>query len=159
MAKDDEAGEPKAKFSFEEELKAERRKTIDLEASVASKDSKIDTLQAEVRKLRKDTAAESRPKDEVVEQKKEEPSSPPAPEPKHAMSITDQFCPTCGELNAEWKDETKCADCGHDLGAIATLSKVKKCPGCGHTESSKTPDEKLAVLKPGVKVPAKEIAA
>jgi hypothetical protein len=156
MPKDDDSNPQPPKFSFEEEFRTEHRKVVDLETSNSQKDTKIDSLQAEIRKLRKETGAQSEPKPDVATTKAGEPPAPvpKIDEPKHAMSITDDFCPTCGEANQEWKDETECADCKHPLGAVATLGKVKNCPGCGHTSSSKTPDGRLAVMKKGVKVPA-----
>lgn len=66
--------------------------------------------------------------------------SPPPSTPKldgheegkpHFVGSWQKFCPTCGIPNPDFKDETKCKDCGTHLGAFETANKLKACPNCG----------------------------
>lgn len=118
------------KFTFESELREEKKKNIEWEAKFEDLQSKYKSRGEEVSRLRKATDAQSEPRGEPKDLM-------PSPVPKidlpdHAMSITDAYCPTCGDPNPDFKDEIECKDCGHALGAEATLDKVKNCPGCGH---------------------------
>ncbi len=49
----------------------------------------------------------------------------------HYIGAWQQFCPTCGDKNPDFKDETVCQDCGQHLGAKETVEKLKACPNCG----------------------------
>jgi hypothetical protein len=69
-------------------------------------------------------------------------SIPPAPNPHshhadepHYIGSWQQYCPTCGDRNPDFKDEVVCKDCGTHLGARATAEKLKACPNCGGQEA------------------------
>ena len=56
-----------------------------------------------------------------------------------------RFCPTCGDQNPEFKDETQCVRCGTHLGAKENLSTaenpnapIKVCPNCGAGKDGET---------------------
>jgi DNA-directed RNA polymerase subunit RPC12/RpoP len=49
----------------------------------------------------------------------------------HYIGAWQRFCPTCGDENPDFKDETQCEDCGAHLGAKETAEKLKACPNCG----------------------------
>ena len=49
----------------------------------------------------------------------------------HYIGAWQQYCPTCGDKNPDFKDETKCKDCGTHLGAVEIAEKLKACPNCG----------------------------
>lgn len=125
------------RFSFEDELKAERRKNIESDATIDELKAKVKSLTEQNSRLRKKEPEQSEPKPEVMAPPQSAPAATPAPAPAvpqaptHSMSITDAYCPTCGETNPQFKDETECKECGHALGAIETLAQVKNCPGCG----------------------------
>lgn len=48
----------------------------------------------------------------------------------HTFKPWQAACSTCGEKNPEFKDETKCADCGQKWGSVETARKMDYCPGC-----------------------------
>jgi hypothetical protein len=73
---------------------------------------------------------------------KEDPLPSTATEPKtdehghtegmpHYVGSWQRYCPTCGDQNPEFKDETVCEDCGQHLGAKDLVQKLKACPNCG----------------------------
>ena len=99
--------------------------------------AKNKSLTESVSRLRKKEGVESMAAEHpAAAPEAEKPEKPSEPEKKgvdHARSITDQFCPECGDPNPEFKDETECKECGRSLGAVETLSRVKQCPGCGAT--------------------------
>jgi predicted RNA-binding Zn-ribbon protein involved in translation (DUF1610 family) len=49
----------------------------------------------------------------------------------HYIGAWQHFCPTCGDPNPDFKDETVCTDCGTHLGAKDVAEKLKACPNCG----------------------------
>jgi predicted RNA-binding Zn-ribbon protein involved in translation (DUF1610 family) len=49
----------------------------------------------------------------------------------HYIGAWQHFCPTCGDPNPDFKDETICTDCGTHLGAKEVAEKLKACPNCG----------------------------
>jgi RNA polymerase subunit RPABC4/transcription elongation factor Spt4 len=61
------------------------------------------------------------------------------PEP-HFIGKFQQYCPTCGDKNPEFKDETVCdpkqGGCGYHLGAKLEAEKLKACPNCGGTKAT-----------------------
>jgi hypothetical protein len=132
----DEPSSP-PKLDFGSELKEAMKRNLELEAKLESSEARNKSKDTQLSELRKKLGAASEPKPEpepaVVPQPA--PAAPPEPEKtkvvEHSMSITDAFCPECGGPNPDFKDETECIECGHPLGAIATLDKVKNCPGCG----------------------------
>jgi hypothetical protein len=74
--------------------------------------------------------------------KKPEPPTqiaPPTEEHKeeepHFVGPWQQYCPTCGDKNPAFKDETICnpekGGCGMHLGAVAEVEKLIACPNCG----------------------------
>lgn len=125
------------RISFEEDFKAERRANLELKAQLEDTQRRYKSQGEENSRLRKKLSEASEPRQPEPEPAAAPPAPAPAPptpaaEPKvHAMSITDAYCPECRQPNAEFKDETECKNCGRGLGAIATLPKVKACPGCG----------------------------
>ena len=75
-------------------------------------------------------------------------SSPPAPPDPHAghghedgkphyIGAWQQFCPTCGDKNPNFKDETECEDCHAHLGSKEVAEKLKACPNCGGHRAKK----------------------
>lgn len=145
------------RLSLEADFLAERKKNLDLQARLELLEQKYKAQGEQLSRERKRAGAQSEPKQEL-----QQPATEPKPVAKqeqapvkdpqiHAMSITDAFCPGCGTKNEEFKDETECKNCGHGLGAIATISQVKACPGCG---LSKMPDgSPLAKKKARIEVP------
>jgi len=76
-----------------------------------------------------------------------EEQAPAAEVKQHARSITDRFCPECGDENPDFKDEAWCVDCSRPLGAKDNLPKLKACPNCGSkSATSKKPAAKIAWL-------------
>lgn len=63
------------------------------------------------------------------------PKEPVKKEQTHVWDPTIAHCTDCGEKNPDFKDETECSNCKHQLGAIATIKQVKHCPGCGKTNN------------------------
>jgi hypothetical protein len=57
----------------------------------------------------------------------------------HFVGSWQQYCPTCGDKNPDFKDETICdpknGGCGMHLGAIKDVEKLKACPNCGKTHA------------------------
>ena len=49
----------------------------------------------------------------------------------HYVGSWQKYCPTCGDKNPEFKDETVCKDCGTHLGSKKTVEKMVTCPHCG----------------------------
>jgi len=68
----------------------------------------------------------------VKELEKEEKKEEPAPAP-HWTGSFQKYCPTCGDANPIFKDETVCSTpgCGQHLGAEEGLKTLKACPNCG----------------------------
>jgi hypothetical protein len=54
----------------------------------------------------------------------------------HYIGSWQQYCPTCGDRNPDFKDETKCDGCGVHLGAREVAEKLKACPNCGGHSAS-----------------------
>jgi|SRR5271157_4511426 len=83
------------------------------------------------------------PKPEIkLDEHKHEETKTPEPEKQletpHYVGPWQKFCPTCGDQNPAFKDETECIDCGEPLGAAANLKTEKNpsgaliaCPRCG----------------------------
>jgi hypothetical protein len=71
-------------------------------------------------------------------------TSNPAPTPEHGhtegqphyIGSWQRYCPTCGDQNPDFKDETTCDDCGVHLGAKEIAAKLKACPNCGGHSAS-----------------------
>ena len=49
----------------------------------------------------------------------------------HYVGSWHKYCPDCGEVNPEFKDETFCVDCNIDIGAAERIADIKACPNCG----------------------------
>ena len=123
-------------------MKDEIGRRLEAEADRDNLRSKNKSMTETISRLRKKEGVDSAPA-QAPAPPAAEPKAPPEPEPKgveHARSITDQFCPECGDANPEFKDETECKDCGRSLGAVETLSRVKQCPSCGASG-------KIAIMK------------
>lgn len=60
------------------------------------------------------------------------------PEP-HFVGKWQKHCPTCGDKNPEFKDETVCdpdkGGCGMHLGSKDDVEKMKACPNCGGSKA------------------------
>jgi hypothetical protein len=108
-----------------------------LVAYLAKKDSEISNLQKELAevKARRNVAdkeyARKHPEPtetSKIEEKKEEPPKPP-----HFTGSWQKWCPTCGDTNPNFKDETICSTpgCGQHLGAEEGIKDLKACPNCG----------------------------
>jgi hypothetical protein len=75
-------------------------------------------------------------------QEKETSNPPPTDEHGHAegqphyIGSWQRYCPTCGDQNPEFKDETTCDGCGVHLGAKEVAEKLKACPNCGGHSAS-----------------------
>jgi len=127
------------KSSLEDKLKEEIGRRLESDAKVDILQGKVKSLTETVSRLRKKEGIESNPVVEKKEEKisiyepKQEVKQEKAAAPTHARSITDAFCPECGEPNTDYKPETWCTNCNRPLGAIANLPKVKNCPSCGAT--------------------------
>ena len=120
------------KLGFQDELKAQIQKNIELEAKYNDSEARNRSKDTQLSQLRKKLGEQSEPKPPVEPTPPaQEPLAAPKPDlPPHAMSITDQYCPTCSAPNEKFKDEAWCENCAHPLGAIETLKDVKNCPGC-----------------------------
>jgi hypothetical protein len=74
-------------------------------------------------------------------EKKEEPPKPEEhtldEKKPHYVGPWQRFCPTCGEQNPDFKDETECKDCHMHLGPVAYVEKLKACPNCGGHNAKK----------------------
>ena len=77
-----------------------------------------------------------------------QPPSPPTPPDPHAghgheegkphyIGAWQQFCPTCGDKNPDFKDETECEDCHAHLGSKEVAEKLNACPNCGGHQAKK----------------------
>ncbi|MHC4397262.1 MAG: hypothetical protein ACYS1A_16615 [Planctomycetota bacterium] len=57
----------------------------------------------------------------------------------HFIGEWQKHCPTCGDTNPDFKDETQCdpnnGGCGMHLGAQDNLKNIRACPNCGHTKA------------------------
>lgn len=78
-----------------------------------------------------------------TESKEPEPSKPSVEETRahkegipHFIGAWQQYCPTCGDKNPDFKDETTCDSCGVHLGAKEVAEKLKACPNCGGHNAS-----------------------
>ena len=130
------------KINLEDRLKEEIGRRLEAEADRDNQRAKNKSLTETVSRLRKKEGVDSTPI-APPDPPAAAPHVPPEPEAKgveHARSITDQFCPECGDANPEFKDETECKECGRSLGAVETLSRVKQCPSCGASG-------KIAIMK------------
>jgi hypothetical protein len=58
-----------------------------------------------------------------------------SPDEPHYIGSWQKYCPTCGDQNPEFKDETECSDCHTSLGEKAKAEKLKACPNCGGTHA------------------------
>ena len=56
---------------------------------------------------------------------------------RHYIGAWQKFCPTCGDPNPDFKDETVCDGCGMRLGAKEVAEKLKACPNCGGKSAKK----------------------
>jgi hypothetical protein len=54
----------------------------------------------------------------------------------HYIGSWQRYCPTCGDQNPDFKDETTCDGCGVHLGAKEVATKLKACPNCGGHSAS-----------------------
>lgn len=114
-----------------------------LETENASLKQELAEAKAAAEKYKKDAqAATARAGKEAKKQAAIKPPAPPAPhDPEadhghetgkpHYIGAWQRYCPTCGDENPEFKDETQCEDCGAHLGAKETAEKLKACPNCG----------------------------
>ena len=95
-----------------------------------------------IRKLNKQIAGykslEKRGKNKNIQENNEKTKDQPITTPKtetetHQTVSWLKDCPTCGEGNPDFKDETVCEgpSCGKHLGSIDTAKKLKSCPFCG----------------------------
>ena len=77
-----------------------------------------------------------------------QPPTPPTPPDLHAdhgheegkphyIGAWQQFCPTCGDKNPNFKDETECEDCHTHLGSKEVAEKLRACPNCGGHRAKK----------------------
>jgi ribosomal protein S27AE len=112
--------------------------TANLVTYIKEKDARIVKLEEELaaatkRREKADYVTSRSHPEAVVTEKKEE---PPAPAP-HYVGKWQKYCPTCGDANPEFKDETLCSTpgCGMHLGAVEDLPKIKACPNCGGKEA------------------------
>jgi hypothetical protein len=78
----------------------------------------------------------SQPKPE--EHKHEEAKPPETEKAPHYVGPWQKFCPTCGDQNPDFQDETECKDCHTHLGAAKNIKtpenpdgKLVVCPNCG----------------------------
>jgi hypothetical protein len=138
MVKDSDADGSTPKFSFEEELKQERAKNIDLEAKGIAREKRVGQLEKEISRLRKEKGA-----DDSLPETPAAPTPAPAPVPEpekqsgpapHIVkSYQPRFCADCGTQNPSFKDETVCSTpgCGVHLGSMETVKTLKACPNCG----------------------------
>ena len=55
----------------------------------------------------------------------------------HYIGAWQQFCPTCGDKNPDFKDETECEDCHAHLGSKEVAEKLRACPNCGGHRAKK----------------------
>lgn len=93
------------------------------------------------------------PKTETPTPKTETPTPTTEPQTKHEheqepaqhYNAWQKFCPTCGDQNPAFKDETQCTRCGMHLGAKENLSTaenpnapIKVCPNCGAGKDGET---------------------
>ena len=103
------------------------------------------------------TAAQQNPKSHIVQSplmekgsEVAEEMSPPNPnqehdhsshsvskEQPHFIGTWQHYCPTCGDANPDFKDETECSTCHTHLGAAATAEKLKACPNCGGKQAKR----------------------
>ena len=114
-----------------------------LETENKSLKQELAEAKAAAEKLKKEMqAATARAGKEAKKVAASKTSTPPAPhDPEadhghetgkpHYIGAWQRFCPTCGDENPEFKDETQCEDCGAYLGAKETAEKLKACPNCG----------------------------
>jgi Zn finger protein HypA/HybF involved in hydrogenase expression len=49
----------------------------------------------------------------------------------HYIGKWQQYCPTCGDKNPDFKDEVECRTCKTHLGAKDVAEKLVACPNCG----------------------------
>lgn len=145
----------KVTLSFEKEFRAEREKTLDLEARLNVRESRIGRLEKEVSRLRKGKGEG----DELPEVSVTLPAASPGPQPHvdihheesktaspHIMKgYTPRFCGDkgCESLpqNPAFKDETKCSTpgCGMHLGSLENVEKnLARCPNCGGSKFDRT---------------------
>jgi len=114
-----------------------------LETENKSLKQELAEAKAAAEKYKKDaqaaTARAGKEAKKVAASKTSTPPAPPDPEADHGhetgkphyIGAWQRFCPTCGDENPDFKDETQCEDCGAHLGAKETAEKLKACPNCG----------------------------
>ena len=109
----------------------------------------LEKSQQSVYRLRKkggDVESHEHPEQPIAAPKEEE-QAPAAEVKQHARSITDRFCPECGDEDPSFLDESWCVNCSRPLGAKANLPKLKACPNCGSKSATqKKPTEKISWL-------------
>lgn len=108
---------------------------------------KAQTAQLQAKLAEKDVVEAPKPVVEAPKQATKEVDSPqasPPPKVQHEISITDSFCPTCGEATGI-KQEVRCSDCKRGLGSAANFiaGKVKNCPEC----NSKMTEQDIEYVK------------
>ena len=125
-----------------EEISTEESATK-LAEEVADLRKELVESKAAAEKYKKDaqaaTARAGKEAKKVAASKTSTPPAPPDPEADHGhetgkphyIGAWQRFCPTCGDENPDFKDETQCEDCGAHLGAKETAEKLKACPNCG----------------------------
>jgi len=119
-----------------EKVEISEEELTSLKAELENSKKTIETLKKEENK--KPT------KKSAPEPKEPEPSKPSVEETHgheegkpHYIGAWQQYCPTCGDKNPDFKDETQCEDCGAHLGAKETAEKLKACPNCGGHSAKK----------------------
>jgi hypothetical protein len=131
---------------------AQEKETGDMTANIVTymkeKDARIAKLEedlAEARKRReKADYVNSRLHPEPAKEEKKEEEPPKPILPPHFAGSWERYCPTCGEQNPGFKDETVCKDCGTHLGAAADIKTeenpggvVTACWNCGGKKAKK----------------------
>lgn len=115
----------------------EEKKTVEIDAQ------ELLDLRAEIEQLKKEkpkkTVEKHGGKKQTPPLTLTPPASPPASATEHGheegkphyIGAWQKYCPTCGDSNPDFKDETECEDCHIHLGAKEVAEKLKACPNCG----------------------------
>tara|TARA_R110002110_G_scaffold153254_1_gene346529 strand:+ start:11 stop:331 length:321 start_codon:yes stop_codon:yes gene_type:complete len=63
----------------------------------------------------------------------------------HATRSHDKFCPTCGDVNSNYKKpDWFCNDCDAPIGTTDDMNNAKKCYNCGGQDAISQEDKNKA---------------
>lgn len=115
-----------------EEYENLRKEVVTLKKQLSAASMREKLVQKNKLKAGKELAEQVEKKEEPKPQEEKHDEKKP-----HYIAEWQHYCPTCGDENPDFKDETICKDCGMHLGPMAYVEKLKVCPNCGGHNAKK----------------------